>query len=87
MVPSGDCEVPMCHGNINPSSQICVAFMKAHNQIDLPELEEEIRRFETARLGFLRFPRELEARFQRETGPSRARMLLVQGLLSLLISW
>jgi diguanylate cyclase (GGDEF)-like protein len=58
--------------------------MKAHNQIDLPELEEEIRRFEVARLGFLRFPRELEARFQRETGPSRARMLLVQGLLSLL---
>jgi diguanylate cyclase (GGDEF)-like protein len=49
-----------------------------------PVLEDEIRRYETDHIAFLRFARDLENRFQRETALSRARMLLVQGLLSLL---
>ncbi len=59
--------------------------MKDPEQNDpLRPLEEEIRRFEKDSIVSLTFPPELEQRHLRETGPSRARMLLVQGLLSLL---
>lgn len=50
----------------------------------IPALDEEIRRYETDHIASLRFSRALEHRFQRETGLARARMLLMQGLLSLL---
>ncbi|SEB63684.1 GGDEF domain-containing protein [Terriglobus roseus] len=59
--------------------------MSTKNNFDpIPALEDEIRRYETEHIASLRFSPELETRFQRETGRSRARMLLVQGLLSLL---
>ena len=55
-----------------------------HKLVDpIAALEEEIRRYETEHIASLRFASDLEARFHRETAPSRARMLLVQGLLSL----
>ena len=56
-----------------------------HKLVDpIPALEEEIRRYETEHIASLRFAPDLEDRFHRESAPSRARMLLVQGLLSLL---
>jgi diguanylate cyclase (GGDEF)-like protein len=59
--------------------------MKDPKQNDpLQPLEEQIRRFEKDQIVSLSFSQELEQRYLRETGPSRARMLLVQGLLSLL---
>jgi diguanylate cyclase (GGDEF)-like protein len=57
---------------------------KAKRRDPIRSLEGEIRRYETNHLASLRFSPELENRFQRDTGLSRARMLLVQGLLSLL---
>jgi diguanylate cyclase (GGDEF)-like protein len=50
----------------------------------IPPLEDEIRRYETEHIASLRFSPDLETRYHRETGRARARMLLVQGLLSLL---
>ena len=59
--------------------------MKDPKHLDpIPALEDEIRRYETEHIASLRFSPDLENRFHRETGMSRARMLLVQGLLSLL---
>ncbi|AFL87091.1 diguanylate cyclase (GGDEF) domain-containing protein [Terriglobus roseus DSM 18391] len=59
--------------------------MADSNNFDpIPALEDEIRRYETEHIASLSFSRDLEKRFQRETGAARARMLLVQGLLSLL---
>ena len=50
----------------------------------LPQLEEDIRRFETGRLLPLRFAPALETRYRREAGRTRAAMLLAQGLVALL---
>lgn len=50
----------------------------------LPLLEEEIHRFETGGLTSMHFAPELEARYRRETGKDRARVLLTQGLIALL---
>ena len=50
----------------------------------LPQLEEEIQRFETGRLAPFRFAPTLERRYREETGPARASMLLAQGMVALL---
>jgi len=54
---------------------------EVHN---LPQIEEEIRRFESEKISALRYSPQLRRRFQSETSASRSRMLFVQGLLSLL---
>ena len=60
--------------------------MKTKHSNDLmPALEDEVRRFESDRIAWLRFSPRLESRFQHETGPQRARALLVQGLFALLV--
>ncbi len=58
--------------------------MESQNDIQ-PVLEEEIRRFETDRIAWLRFSPELEERYSRETKATRGRTLLAQGLFSLLV--
>ncbi len=50
----------------------------------LPQLEEDIRRFEAGRLTTMHFAPALETRYRRETGRERVRMLLTQGMVALL---
>ena len=50
----------------------------------LPQIEQEIRRFEAGRVTAMRFVPALEGRYRRETGRARASLLLTQGLIALL---
>lgn len=51
----------------------------------MPALEDEVRRFDSDRVAWLRFSPRLEDKFHKEIGPLRARALLVQGLFALLV--
>jgi diguanylate cyclase (GGDEF)-like protein len=57
--------------------------MDFHPNTPLLTVDEEIHRFETERIGPLRFATDLERRFHLETTSGRARMLLMQGLIAL----
>lgn len=51
----------------------------------MPALEDEVRRFDSDGIAWLRFSPRLEDKFHAEVGPLRARALLVQGLFALLV--
>jgi diguanylate cyclase (GGDEF)-like protein len=50
----------------------------------LPQIEQDIRRFETGHVTAMRFAPALETRYRRETARARASILLTQGLVALL---